>query len=93
MGKNKLKIDLNGSDIVIDMKSLIMVIGGIISLTLTYAMLRAEIEIAKRLPVAQEINLELLEGKQEELKNTDIRIERQLIKRIEKLESKHKSIF
>ena len=93
MGKNKLKIDLNGSDIVIDMKSLIMVVGGIISLTLTYAMLRAEIEIAKRLPVAQEINLELLEGKQEELKNTDIRIERQLIKRIEKLESKHKSIF
>ena len=93
MGKNKLKIDLNGSDIVIDMKSLIMVVGGIVSLTLTYAMLRAEIEIAKRLPVAQEINLELLEGKQEELKNTDIRIERQLIKRIEKLESKHKSIF
>lgn len=93
MGKNKLKIDLNGSDIVVDMKSLIMVVGGIISLTLTYAMLRAEIEIAKRLPVAQEINFELLERKQEELKDTDIRIERQLIKRIEKLESKHKSIF
>jgi len=93
MAKNKLKIDLNGNDIVIDMKSLIMVIGGIISLTLTYAMLRSEIEIAKRLPVAQEINLELLERKQEELEATDIRIERQLIRRIEKLEGKHKSIF
>tara|TARA_R110002126_G_scaffold14223_2_gene60371 strand:- start:297 stop:578 length:282 start_codon:yes stop_codon:yes gene_type:complete len=93
MGKNKLKIDLNGSDIVIDMKSLIMVVGGIVSLTLTYAMLRAEIEIAKQLPVAQEINFELIERKQEELKDTDIRIERQLVKRIEKLESKHKSIF
>ena len=47
MAKNKVKIDLNGSDIVVDMKTLIMVVGGIISLTLTYSMLKAEIEIAK----------------------------------------------
>jgi len=93
MGKNKLKIDLNGNDIVVDMKTLIMVIGGIISLTLTYATLKAEIQIAKQLPVAQEINYDLVKEKQEQLEATDIRIERQLIKRLEKLESKHKSIF
>jgi len=93
MGKNKLKIDLNGNDIVVDMKTLIMVIGGIISLTLTYATLKAEIEIAKQLPVAQEINYDLVKEKQEQLEATDIRIERQLIKRLERLEKKHKSLF
>ena len=93
MGKNKLKIDLNGNDIVVDMKALIMVIGGVISLTLTYAMLKAEIEIAKQLPVAQEINYDLVKEKQEQLEATDIRIERQLIKRLERLEKKHKSLF
>ena len=93
MAKNKLKIDLNGNDIVVDMKTLIMVVGGIISLTLTYATLKAEIEIAKQLPVAQEINYDLVKEKQEQLEATDIRIERQLIKRLEKLEKKHKSIF
>jgi len=85
--------NLNGSDIVVDMKTLIMVVGGIISLTLTYSMLKAEIEIAKQLPVAQEINYDLVKEKQEQLEETDIRIEKQLIKRIEKLEKKHKSIF
>jgi len=93
MAKNKVKIDLNGNDIVVDMKTLIMVVGGIISLTLTYSMLKAEIEIAKQLPVAQEINYDLVKEKQEQLEETDIRIEKQLIKRIEKLEKKHKSIF
>ena len=93
MGKNKLKIDLNGNDIVVDMKTLIMVIGGIISLTLTYATLKAEIEIAKQLPVAQEINYDLVKEKQEQLEAADIRIERQLIKRLERLEKKHKSLF
>jgi len=93
MGKNKLKIDLNGNDIVVDMKTLIMVVGGIISLTLTYATLKAEIEIAKQLPVAQEINYDLVKEKQEQLEATDIRIERQLIKRLERLEKKHKSLF
>ena len=93
MGKNKLKIDLNGNDIVVDMKTLIMVVGGIISLTLTYATLKAEIEIAKQLPVAQEINYDLVKEKQEQLEAADIRIERQLIKRLERLEKKHKSIF
>ena len=93
MGKNKLKIDLNGNDIVVDMKTLIMVIGGIISLTLTYATLKAEIEIAKQLPVAQEINYDLVKEKQEQLEATDVRIERQLVKRLERLEKKHKSIF
>jgi len=93
MAKNKLKIDLNGNDIVVDMKTLIMVVGGIISLTLTYATLKAEIEIAKQLPVAQEINYDLVKEKQEQLEAADIRIERQLIKRLERLEKKHKSIF
>ena len=93
MAKNKLKIDLNGNDIVVDMKTLIMVVGGIISLTLTYATLKAEIQIAKQLPVAQEINYDLVKEKQEQLEATDIRIERQLIKKLKKLESKHKSIF
>ena len=70
-----------------------MVIGGIISLTLTYATLKAEIEIAKQLPVAQEINYDLVKEKQEQLEATDVRIERQLVKRLERLEKKHKSIF
>ena len=93
MAKNKLKIDLNGNDIVVDMKTLIMVVGGIISLTLTYATLKAEIEIAKQLPVAQEINYDLVKEKQEQLEATDVRIERQLVKSLERLEKKHKSIF
>ena len=49
----KVALDLDGdgkSDVKIDIKFLGLLIGGIISLTMTYSQLTSEIEIAKSLP-------------------------------------------
>jgi hypothetical protein len=49
----KVALDVDGdgkSDIKIDIKFLGLLVGGIISLTMTYSQLTAEIEIAKSLP-------------------------------------------
>jgi plasmid maintenance system antidote protein VapI len=89
--KKNVNIDIDGDgvkDIQLDLKTIIMVVGGIISLTLTYSALKSEIEIAKKLPVQQEINLEIVEQKIKVLENTDIRIEKQLDTRIDALEKK-----
>jgi len=49
----KVALDLDGdgkSDVKIDIKFLGLLVGGIISLTMTYSQLTSEIEIAKTLP-------------------------------------------
>jgi Mg2+ and Co2+ transporter CorA len=49
----KVALDVDGdgkSDIKIDIKFLGLLVGGVISLTMTYSQLTAEIEIAKSLP-------------------------------------------
>ena len=49
----KVALDVDGdgkSDIKIDIKFLSLLVGGIISLTMTYSQLTAEIEVAKTLP-------------------------------------------
>ena len=56
--KVEVDIDNDGkSDIKIDVKFLGLLIGGIISLTMTYSQLTAEIEIAKELPKQEKINI------------------------------------
>ena len=49
----KVEIDIDGdgrSDIKLDIKFIGLLVGGIISLTMTYSQLTAEIELAKELP-------------------------------------------
>ena len=49
----KVSVDIDGdgkSDVKIDIKFLGLLVGGIISLTMTYSQLTAEIEVAKTLP-------------------------------------------
>ena len=49
----KLNVDVDGDkkpDFQVDFKTLIMAVGMVVSLTLSYAMLKTEIEVAKTLP-------------------------------------------
>lgn len=49
-----MKIDFNNNgvpDLNLDLKTLILIVGGIISLTLTYSSLLSEIQLAKELPI------------------------------------------
>jgi ribosomal protein S15P/S13E len=52
---NDKKIDLN-----LDLKTIILIITGIISLTMTYSNLMKEIELAKTLPTQQEVDIEYI---------------------------------
>ena len=61
----KVNVDIDGDgkpDLNLDLKTIIMVVGGIISLTMTYSTLtkqielnKQEIEVAKKLPPAQSL--------------------------------------
>ena len=63
----KVNLDIDGdgkSDLNLDLKTLILVVGGIISLTMTYSTLtkqielnKQEIEVAKKLPPAQSLDV------------------------------------
>jgi len=85
-----LDIDNDGKpDLSLDLKTIIMVVGGIISLTMTYSTLtkqielnKQEIEVAKKLPPQQ--SHDLLEQKIQFLEN---RIEAET-KRLDKIEDK-----
>ena len=80
----KVALDLDGdgkSDVKIDIKFLGLLIGGIISLTMTYSQLTAEIELAKELPQ--------LEIKQDEVVNQKIEF---LQKEIDNLQEQVKSL-
>jgi len=52
---NDKKIDLN-----LDLKTIILIITGIISLTMTYSNLMKEIELAKTLRTQQEVDIEYI---------------------------------
>ena len=67
----KVKVDIDGDgipDLNLDLKTLILVVGGIISITMTYSTLtkqielnKKEIEVAKKLPPSQ--NHDIIEQK------------------------------
>ena len=86
--KNNLGLDIDGDgkpDLNLDLKTLILVIGGIISITMTYSTLtkqielnKQEIEIAKELPPAQ--SHELIDQKilflEEHIKEQNTRLDK-----------------
>jgi hypothetical protein len=88
----KVNVDIDGDgkpDLNLDLKTIIMVVGGIISLTMTYSTLtkqielnKQEIEVAKNLPPTQ--SHDLLDQKIQFLEN---RIEAET-KRLDKIEDK-----
>ncbi len=87
--KVEVDIDNDGkSDIKLDIKFLGLLVGGIISLTMTYSQLTAEIEIAKQLPEQEKINIESLTQSIQFLEKQVERLEEQHDKRIEGLEQK-----
>ena len=63
MLKNNLGVDIDGDgkkDLTLDFKTLVLVVGGLISITMTYSTLtkqielnKAEIEVAKKFPPSQ----------------------------------------
>ena len=88
MLNKKVDIDIDGDnkpDLQIDLKTIIMAIGGIISLVLTYSTLKeeiainaAEIEIAKQLPPTQ--SHDLIDQKiiflEEHIKEQNVRLDK-----------------
>ncbi len=87
--KVEVDIDNDGkSDIKLDIKFLGLLVGGIISLTITYSQLTAEIEIAKQLTEQEKINIESLTQSIQFLEKQVERLEEQHDKRIEGLEQK-----
>jgi len=96
MMNKKVDIDIDGDnkpDLQLDLKTIIMVVGGIISLTMTYSTLtkqielnKQEIEVAKKLPPQEsheviEQKLNYIEDKLDKLSNDHD-------KRLDKLEDK-----
>tara|TARA_R110002012_G_scaffold306649_2_gene511490 strand:+ start:1169 stop:1465 length:297 start_codon:yes stop_codon:yes gene_type:complete len=89
-----LDLDNDGKpDLNLDLKTLILVIGGLISITMTYSTLtkqieinKQEIEIAKELPPAK--SQEILEQKIEYIEDYIQKLEDQHDKRIDQLEKK-----
>ena len=87
----KVEVDIDGDskpDIKVDIKFLGLLVGGIISLTMTYSQLTAEIEIAKELPKHEKVNIESLKQQIIFLEKQVERLEDQYDKRIENLEGK-----
>ena len=84
----KLGVDIDGDgkpDLNLDLKTLILVVGGIISITMTYSTLtkqielnKQEIELAKKLPPAE--SHELIDQKilflEEHIKEQNIRLDK-----------------
>ena len=89
----KVAVDLDGDgkhDIKIDIKFLGLLFGGIISLTMAYTTLKADIEVAKTLP-EYEINQDdtrVINQKMDYIIRELERFEKQTEKRLENLEEK-----
>tara|TARA_R100000734_G_scaffold2070_1_gene2153 strand:- start:5355 stop:5639 length:285 start_codon:yes stop_codon:yes gene_type:complete len=82
-----IDIDSDGKpDLNLDLKTLILLIGGISSLIFTYTTLQTEIESAKLLPPAQDISK--VEQKIEFLENKIENIEKQQSRRLDNIEKK-----
>ena len=94
--KKEVGVDIDGDgkpDLNLDLKTLILVVGGIISITMTYSTLtkqieinKKEIEIAKKLPPAK--SHEMLEQKIIFLEDYIEKLEENQEKRIDQLEKK-----
>jgi len=94
--KKEVGIDLDNDgkpDLHFDLKTLILVIGGLISITMTYSTLtkqidlnKAEIEVAKKLPPLQ--SHDIIEQKILYLEDHLEKLEEQHDKRIDQLEKK-----
>ena len=92
----ELGVDIDGDgkkDLTLDLKTLILVVGGLISLTMTYSTLtkqielnKQEIEVAKKLPPAQ--SQEIINQKLIYIEDLIEKIEEQHDKRIDQLETK-----
>ena len=82
-------VDLDGDgkpDLSLDFKTIILCLGGIISITMTYSTLTKEIEIAKKLPPLQSLEvieqrIEFLEGQIEAKDKRLDKIEDKIYKR------------
>jgi hypothetical protein len=86
--EKKLGVDIDGDgkpDLSLDLKTLILVVGGIISITMTYSTLtkqielnKQEIELAKKLPPAE--SHELMDQKilflEEHIKEQNVRLDK-----------------
>lgn len=93
---NKVKLDIDGDgkpDLNLDLKTMILVIGGIISITMTYSALtkqielnKSEIEIAKTLPPSK--SHDIIDQKIQYLEEYLQKLEEQHDKRIDNLEIK-----
>ena len=82
-----IDIDSDGKpDLNLDLKTLILLIGGISSLIFTYTTLQTEIESAKLLPPAQDISK--VAQKIEFLENKIENIEKQQSRRLDNIEKK-----
>ena len=82
-----IDIDSDGKpDLNLDLKTLILLIGGISSLIFTYTTLQTEIESAKLLPPAQDISK--VEQRIEFLENKIENIEKQQSRRLDNIEKK-----
>lgn len=89
-------VDIDGDgkpDLNLDLKTLILVVGGIISITMTYSTLtkqielnKAEIEVAKKMPPIQ--SHEIIDQKLIYLEDFIEKVEEQHDKRIDQLETK-----
>jgi hypothetical protein len=91
--KENIGIDIDGDkkpDFQVDFKTLIMVVGTIISLTLSYSMLKSEIEVAKTLPkqTIPQDDTKVVNQKLEFLVREQERFELQTEKRLEDLEKR-----
>jgi len=94
--KQEVGVDIDGDgkpDLNLDLKTLILVVGGLISLTMTYSTLtkqielnKQEIEVAKKLPPAQ--SQEIINQKLIYIEDLIEKIEEQHDKRIDQLETK-----
>ena len=89
----KVAVDLDGdgkSDFKIDIKFLGLLVGGIISLTMTYSQLTSEIEIAKSLPEykIEQDDTKVINQKIDYLIKEFEKFEEQTNKRLEGLEDK-----
>ncbi len=82
-----IDIDSDGKpDLNLDLKTLVLLIGGISSLIFTYTTLQSDIEDAKKLPPAQDISK--VEQRIEFLENKIENIEKQQNRRLENIEQK-----
>mgnify|MGYP003653984012 FL=1 len=87
--QKKIQVDIDGdkkSDFQLDLKTIIIVITGIVSLTMTYTKLQKDIEEAKRLPPIE--THDVIDNKILSLEKEIEMLQTQYGKRLDKIEDK-----